>query len=96
MLEVQVRIPVCISVRVLRSRPGDRPPAFGSAQPLAGQTLHAFTVAIVVQYNRHSMCGHKPGGGQPHPKVLLGNNDVHYMWLATTASTTVSSVDMEL
>ena len=25
---------------------------------------------------------YKPRGGGAHPKVLLGNNDVHYMWLA--------------
>ena len=28
---------------------------------------------------------YKPRGGEQHPRVLLGNNDVHYMWLSSQA-----------
>jgi len=28
---------------------------------------------------------YKPRGGEQHPRVLLGNNDVHYMWLSRQA-----------
>ncbi|MBM4179856.1 MAG: hypothetical protein FJ211_11100 [Ignavibacteria bacterium] len=66
-------------------------------------TAQALNVEIVcVPYTPESAMApwvisrYKPGGGQPHPSVLLGNNDVHYMWLSTTASSTMSSAELEL
>ncbi len=52
-------------------------------------TAQALHVEIVcVPHTPESASGpwaistYRPRGGQPHPRVL-GNNDVHYMWLST-------------
>jgi len=55
-------------------------------------TAKALNVEIVcVPYTPESAMApwvisrYNSGGGVPLPTVLLGNNDVHYMWLVTTA-----------
>ena len=37
-----------------------------------------------------------PRSGESHPRTLLGNNDLHYMWLAMTAIPTAAPLAIEM
>ena len=67
-------------------------------------TAHAMQVVIIcVPFTPETsnapwvISKYRPSGEDSYPRVWLGNSDVHYMWLATTATSTpgLHVIDLE-